>query len=709
MRWNVRSAVSRSGLLACSVAVALLTACGGGGGAGGGGGGGGGPAAVARVFPPQDGLSDDATIVVRGTASSPDGIAGVTVAGVAATSNDGFATWTAAVPLALGANVLATSATTGAGAVLTTDDVTVARVDVVPSALTGLARDPGNGDLYVLEGSARRLLRFVEGTGAVDVVASDDVGTGPALASVTGPALDPQGGRAYVGFTNAGAGTVLSIELATGDRAVVTGPGVGSGAALTSVGGLAFEAKGTLIAADFTAGTLVRIDPTDGARTLCSGGGVGTGPAFGTGCPRLVVLDEANGRAFAAGNDSLFIVDLVTGDRTHVSGNGLGTGPSLIPRALCLDADPASVLVARNAQSLELQRVDLATGDRTPLALAVGSVEALAPGGLVLDAAGGRVLWTDLEHAAVRALALKDLLCTDVWRPARGTGPLLGVASAATLEDDGHVLFTDRLRADVLVRVDLATGDRTLLGSAGGPPLAHDALGVAVDAVGGRALATGSSAGQTTVVAFDLATGNRSLPSDPAPAFGPILDSPVGIATDGAHAWVSNGGPVGVLRIDLATGLRTTVTDAVTGNGPAFTTVNGLAVDLVRGVAYVGAVDTTNDYGVFSVDLVTGDRAPVATAAFGSGPSVFAARTLRLTSNGHVLSMGYRTLMDVDPDAHVRTAISGNGTGHGPRFSPDATAVAGERSDGLVVVVDDGTASVVLVDPVTGERLIVAR
>ncbi len=63
MRWNVRSAASRSGLLACSVAVALLTACGGGGGAGGGGGGGGGPAAVARVFPPQDGLSDDATIV----------------------------------------------------------------------------------------------------------------------------------------------------------------------------------------------------------------------------------------------------------------------------------------------------------------------------------------------------------------------------------------------------------------------------------------------------------------------------------------------------------------------------------------------------------------------------------------------------------------------------------------------------------------------
>lgn len=701
------AAASRLGL---AVALALTTTgCGGGGSGGGGGGGGGGPGAVARVFPPQDGLSDDEAVVVRGTASSPGGIAGVTVVGVAATSNDGFATWTAAVPLALGANVLSTSATTGVGAVLTTDDVTVARVDLIPSALTGLAHDPTNGDVYLLEGAARRILRLVEATGEVTVVSSDEVGSGPSLASVAGPALDPQGGRAYVGFTNAGAGTVLSIELATGNRAVVTGPGVGSGAPLTSVGGVAFEAKGTLIAADFAAGTLVRIDRTTGARTLCSGGGVGTGPAFGPSCPRLVALDEAHGRAFAAGSDELFVVDLATGDRTHVSGNGLGTGPSLIPRSLCLDSDPASVLVARNAQSLELQRVDLATGDRAPLTLAAQSVPCLAPGALVLDAGAPRVLLTDPEHAALRAVSLPDLLCTDVWRPARGTGPQLGTPSAAALEDDGHVLFADRTLANALVRVNLATGDRTLLGFAVGPSLASDALGVTVDPVGGRALVTGSSAGKPTVVAFDLATGDRSLASDPAPAFGPIFDSPLGIATDGAHAWVANGGPAGVLRVDLATGLRTTVSDPLTGGGPAFTTVNGLAVDLVRGVAYVGAVDTTNDYGVFSVDLVTGDRAPVATAGFGSGPSVYAARTLRLASNGHVLSMGFRTLMDVDPDTNVRTAVSDAFVGHGPRFSPDASEIAGERSDGLVVVVDEGTAAVVVVDPVTGERLIVAR
>lgn len=553
------AAASRLGL---AVALAFTTTGCGGGGSGGGGGGGG--AAVARVFPPQDGLSDDETIVVRGTASSPDGIAGVTVAGVAATSNDGFATWTAAVPLALGANVLSTSATTGVGAVLTTDDVTVARVDLIPSALTGLAHDPASGDVYRLECAARRILRLVEATGEVTVVASDDVGAGPVLASVTAPTLAPQGGRAYVGSTNAGAGTVLSIELATGNRAVVTGPGVGSGTARTSVGGVAFEAKGTLLAADYAAGTLVRIDPTTGARALCSGGGVGTGPAFAPSSPRLVVLDEANGRAFAAGNDSLFVVDL-------------------------------------------------------------------------------------------------------------------------------------------------ATGDRTLLGSAVGPSLASDALGVTVYPVEGRALVTGSSAGKPTVVAFDLATGDRSLASDPAPAFGPIFDSPLGIATDGAHAWVANGGPAGVFRVDLATGLRTTVSDPLTGGGPAFTTVNGLAVDLVRGVAYVGAVDTTNDYGVFSVDLVTGDRAPVATAGFGSGPSVYAARTLRLASNSHVLSMGFRTLMDVDPDTNVRNAVSNAFVGHGPLFSPDASEIAGERSDGLVVVVDEGAAAVVVVDPVTGERLIVAR
>lgn len=59
----------------------------------------------ARIdFPPPSALTDAATMRVRGSAYDADGVAGVSVDGVPASRADGFATWWAEVPLAIGEN-----------------------------------------------------------------------------------------------------------------------------------------------------------------------------------------------------------------------------------------------------------------------------------------------------------------------------------------------------------------------------------------------------------------------------------------------------------------------------------------------------------------------------------------------------------------------------------------------------------------------------
>src|SRR5262245_32279006 len=73
------------------------------------------PPTVQIMFPPARSLTEAATILVRGTASDPDGVASIRVNGIAAVSNDGYATWTANVPLVFDANQLAVEAVDSVG------------------------------------------------------------------------------------------------------------------------------------------------------------------------------------------------------------------------------------------------------------------------------------------------------------------------------------------------------------------------------------------------------------------------------------------------------------------------------------------------------------------------------------------------------------------------------------------------------------------
>ncbi len=700
------------------VALALPSACGSGGGGSGGPQGGGFPPPagdVTRVFPPFGGSTEASTIVVRGTAASVDGIAGVDVAGVAATSSDQFATWSAAVPLTVGGNPIAVTATTGIGGVVSLPAIDVRREVAILGEMYAVAHDAGASKIYVLGGNDPRLYAFDEITKAVTVIASDTQGTGTTLKSAYPLVLDSAAGLAYVGTRDGSIERVLAIDLVSGNRTEVSGPNVGSGTPITGVGDMEYdEAGGRLLVADFSAGSVYWVDVGTGVRTPVSNAGLGNGPTLQPGGAVSITLDLAQNRAFTVQGSDVVAIDLATGNRTQVSGSGVGTGPSLYAQDIAFDATGARLLVGSRDTPARVLTVDPVTGHRTEF------VQALAPGGgpaitnmisLALDLASNRLLIADTAGAAIRAFDLASGQRTDVWRPSRGTGVEATEIRSIALEDDGHVLLVDGRHSTGILRVDLSTGDRTVLdgGGTGFFVGQFNPVALTVDAAHGRALLAGATPGGGAVVAIDLVSGTRTIFSNPAIGFGPTFQYATGIDADATTAWITTSNPTAVLAVDLTTGQRSTVSDAATGGGPAFTTLGGVVRAFGPGVLFVGGFATGGDYGTFAVDLLTGDRSALKTAQVGTGPDVGRADGLAQSGVAGVLvGVAGNGVHTIDASTQTSAILSDNANGTGVRLGA-RLRLARLRSDGIVIVSDDGTNAVLAVDPTNGARIVLSK
>ncbi|MEK6239221.1 MAG: hypothetical protein N2C14_31270, partial [Planctomycetales bacterium] len=138
--------------------------------------------------------------------------------------------------------------------------------------------------------------------------------------------VDPVG-AAMVYVTNFIGGSVVSVDLDSGDRTLISGGGVGSGPALVNPTGMLLDASGNILLTNRGSGAdnLLRIDVATGNRSLVSGATLGSGPNFAT--PNDLDLDPASGLLFVTNQaaNSVYAVDPVTGNRTVVS-NGVGSG-----------------------------------------------------------------------------------------------------------------------------------------------------------------------------------------------------------------------------------------------------------------------------------------------------------------------------------------------------------------------------------------------
>jgi streptogramin lyase len=213
------------------------------------------------------------------------------------------------------------------------------------------------------------------------------------------------------------------------------------------------------------------------------------------------------------------------------------------------------------------------------------------------------------------------------------------------------------------------------------------------------------------IFAIDAATGDKTVLAGPRRAGEPSFYSLRGIALDGAGgAYVSNTQRRGraavhsILHVDLATGSRRDISSAAVGSGPALEFPSDLAIEpdgtLLVNIRTLGAV--------YRVDPRSGDRTVLSSTEVGSGPSLGHPYGIERLADGDVVvtdrSLG--RIVRVDGRTGDRAILSSSEVGTGPPLKkPFGVAQA---ADGNLIVADLGNASVFHVELATGNRRVIA-
>ena len=181
------------------------------------------PAQVGLLFPTRNFYTDATTVYVRGTAQDTHGVTAVSVNGVAAQSTDGFAHWSAVIPVPVGTTPVSISSTDGPG----------------NAAAIALATMMNRGPFVHIGRSvgfdAARNRVIVNDQGTVNIIAirrSDGIGTllspGPAQGTTPGNGyeamvIDAANDRAII--LNGADGVLIGVNLTTGVRTVISPSG----------------------------------------------------------------------------------------------------------------------------------------------------------------------------------------------------------------------------------------------------------------------------------------------------------------------------------------------------------------------------------------------------------------------------------------------------------------------------------------------------
>ena len=577
--------------------------------------------------------------------------------------------------------------------------------------LSSIDWDPGTGTLWATEPQQWRVLEF---SPSGNRVVGSIYLSGGGLFNKLGLSVDVAGDKAYAVQPNGTGSVLVQLDLSTSVVTTISSSSVGSGVAFQGLAdGILDPVAQVYYALDRTAGSIVSVPVATGVRTTFSGAGIGNGPAFTPSQVYRIAADFAGGQLYVLGSGTLFAVSLVTGDRVIVSDAMTGTGPTFHQNALAVDAAGSRAFVANNTSTLQLVEVDLATGNRTllpsPAAPAGGPTTSTA-GDLVYDAATNSLLLSDGARGAIVSVDTTTGVRTRLFDVRRGTGQELAELVDATLMDDGHLLAVDTRAQSALIQIDLATGDRSLLSGTG--PTFSGPHALALDPTSNRALISTSTVFGQEILAMDLATGDRSVVSPATLAGSPTLPFSRDLVTDGVTAWISSE-VASILAIDLTTGARVVLADAVTGLGSTLTYTWGLGLDTGAGLLYVSGGEA-GDAGLYSVSLVTGDRTKVSTSLVGAGPNPTTAPNMFREASGTLLAAAtfgttQTPVLRLDPSTGDRTTVVSSTTSAALEGANSARIIAGPRSDGLAVLADDATNTVMLLDPITGERLVLSR
>jgi len=692
---------------------------------------------VRLVFPTGNGYTDASQLHVRGTAQAQGGITSLNVNGIAATSSDGFAHWSAVVPLQVGDNLLVVNATDGLGNQDDTTRATIANRGAMAAEVLNLAYHAASNRLIATDGERRALLGVRSSDRYASVISDATRGTGPTLQQPGGLTLD--GGRAIV--TDSSSDRLLAIDLTTGDRTELAPPGSDSN--LSFAWSVAYDPVTQYVYAGTLTARIIVIDLANpGVRTVLSGAGVGTGPSLDS--VSAVYLDPNGSRLLVTAKDGhgIIAVDLVTGNRSYVTyaapldlANQVGTGSAFYGlgqvamqtaqnRLLAADIGP-------NENSGRLFGIDLTTGNRTLLAVGTPDVVLRYAGStLALDAANGHVYFGMRDRARVARWDLAAATLTRFFDSEVGTGQALSYPTGMLLSSiagSPHLYSPTRTPVPTLQRTALAVGDRVSIsiypGLGSGPNFADPRQLVADPRPGmeSKALMLDADLNNPTLTlrGIDLASGDRTQIAQASMPNYRFL-SRMAVDTDGNRALVGLSIPAGgagsIVAMDMSTGNLSTVASLSVGGGPPMYEIAAVAW-LPSTFGLAGRLVVGTDYSILLVNG-SGDRTWISSGSVvGLGPTLGEVEDMELdlpNRRALVLSATEQSLQWVNLDNGGRSMASGRNPdtqavlGAGPALFGRPMRMTADFPNDLAFVSVMQTAFAA-VDLVSGDRVILAR
>lgn len=282
---------------------------------------------------------------------------------------------------------------------------------------------------------------------------------------------------ADIGLEEVEDGAIFRVDPVTGDRAIISGRGVGSGPELLDPVGIAYGPGGQIYVTDRVANgadgltaIVYRIDAQSGHRVELSGPNVGGGDGFGSyalgvatyGTDHLLVNSIQPALAPPTEDGAVFLVNTITGDRSVISGPTIGGGPFLKGPGGIRVTEAGDIFVTDRG----ILRVDPSTGDRvdmttTPELPSIDLVIRDEAEIFVADFVGGisRITIATGNTQLVSGFSIFGLI---------GSGPFVNPYSLAFDVESQLLSYGQSSEFEwVLFTVDIPTGDRAIVSGAG--------------------------------------------------------------------------------------------------------------------------------------------------------------------------------------------------------------------------------------------------
>lgn len=387
-------------------------------------------------FPTKTSVSNAPTAWIRGRAEDDySTVSAITVNGVAVTTTDNFATWTAEV------NLTVSQANT----------ITVTSQDSEGNTNTQAA------EISVLQGS-------IENAFPNDQIDFD----GGAMA------YDAANERLIVrDYSHT---SLLALDIHTSEQTVLSGPATpNTDNAFSAIKDIVVDqANNRALILDSTLLSIIAVDLTTGARTLLS---TPTQPdpinKFVT--PVALELDVDRNRLYITdqGLDAIIWMNLDTGGRTVLSSLLVPNADNQItdPEFMSIDNSEGVMYVSANEMQKKIYKVDLASGVRSEFVTLLGLGIDGRPLSLEKGGAGNNLFLYSDSQLEISYLSSDGATATVLTSPSipdayNHSGTIWDVPRGTALDNERRVIFVsdwDTVSGGIIYVVDLDTGRRSVM------------------------------------------------------------------------------------------------------------------------------------------------------------------------------------------------------------------------------------------------------